>query len=379
MPPSGLSGVTITLDGSTTATTDPYGSYTLRVDAAGAHSVVETDPPGYLSSTPNKVDVTAALGNGYEVNYGDVWAQSCECDKDAYEEDDSVAQAKELADGERQQHNFCDDDEDWLQITVGMKDTIKVTTSSWGQRSDTFLTLYGTDKSTLLATSDDFEGTDDFSSEVVWQAPIAGVYYLRVTNRAKLDGCLTYYDIWLDRQEYTTTELLMPIILRGFGSTSSAAISPAGIIDHPEGCSDSYETDDTWEQAVAVESGVPQEHCFDSDPLIWAADKDFVSFEIEAERTITFTVTPDNAALSTLIELYDKNGVPMNITRAADNVNQLVFESATGGRFVLSVAPQSETEPYGCFGDGEADYTLLAEKEPRFYIRIPIILRSYPR
>jgi len=67
----GIPGVAITLDGEITTTTNRYGQYTFNLGAASIHTVIETDPVGYMSTTPNEVDVDVELGNSYEVNFGD--------------------------------------------------------------------------------------------------------------------------------------------------------------------------------------------------------------------------------------------------------------------------------------------------------------------
>jgi len=67
----GISGVTVTLDGTTNTTTNSIGQYTFADVTAGVHTVVETDPAGYFSTTPNEVHVNVELGSDYEVNFGD--------------------------------------------------------------------------------------------------------------------------------------------------------------------------------------------------------------------------------------------------------------------------------------------------------------------
>jgi hypothetical protein len=62
----GIEGVTITLDGATTTVTDALGFYSFDVTSEGVHIVVETDLPGYLSTTPNEVHVDVISGNDYE-------------------------------------------------------------------------------------------------------------------------------------------------------------------------------------------------------------------------------------------------------------------------------------------------------------------------
>ena len=60
---------------------------------------------------------------------------------------------------------------------------------------------------------------------------------------------------------------------------------PTGVIDHA--CPDNHEVDDTWEQAQLLEPNMWQVHSFDSDPEYYAADKDFVWFDVQARQTIT--------------------------------------------------------------------------------------------
>jgi len=67
----GIDNVSVTLDGNTSATTDSYGRYIFKTDTEGYHSVVETDPTGYASITPNVAEINVTLGNGYEVNFAD--------------------------------------------------------------------------------------------------------------------------------------------------------------------------------------------------------------------------------------------------------------------------------------------------------------------
>ncbi len=72
---SGLSGVTLTLksDAATVATTTTAadGSYSFTNLAAGAYSVVETQPPAYGSSTPNTLGVTVPLAGATNQNFGE--------------------------------------------------------------------------------------------------------------------------------------------------------------------------------------------------------------------------------------------------------------------------------------------------------------------
>ena len=79
----------------------------------------------------------------------------------------------------RQTRDFCDNSTDWIGFNVQAGGLYTITTSAWGQRADTFLALYDTDGQTLLAANDDYQEAPDYSSQIVWQAPTTGVYYLQ--------------------------------------------------------------------------------------------------------------------------------------------------------------------------------------------------------
>ena len=390
----GIKDVTITLNDSVVTTTGDYGNYTFPTTATGPHSVVETDPAGYMSTTPNEVTVDVALGNGYQVNFGDI--SFCTCPPDSYEEDDAWTGAVELGLGLSlsQTHDFCDDTTDWTKFTARAGWIYTMTTSSWGQRADTLLYLYDTDGQTLLAASDDYEGTDDYSTRIVWSARVTGVYYLLTANRAGLTGCETDYDVWIEPLE--RGHIYMPVIMRNYSPPAPArqsaaqvpaqdtapapadlqpeltpaepeiVLSPTGVITHS--CPDTYEIDDTWQLAKPIDDGDLQVHSFDSNPVLYAADKDFVSFSIEAERTITFTV-PVITGTATLLELYDQNGDALNVT----GTDQLVWMAPANGRYYLSVSPRLAA--YGCAD--VAGYELKAEMSPIEKIYLPIVLRAW--
>jgi len=280
----------------------------------------------------------------------------------------------------------------------GFKYTIQ--TSSWGQRADTFLSLYGPDGSTLLAANDDLEGTEDYSSQIVWKAPADGTYYLQVTNRAGLAGCYTEYAVVVEQE--AKYFVYVPIVVRGYASSAAALaaetepeaetaapddavaapggeteseIGIQGVIDHP--CPDAYDvgtTDDTWETADPVVSGVSQLHSFDSDVAYYAADKDFAWFELHAGQQIIFTVTPVNGELPVLLELYDASGAALGVSNGHGE-SQLAWEAPSAGRYYLSVTAWPGEEVFGC--DDAAQYHLLAEMQPWWNLYLPLTLRSH--
>ena len=395
--------VEVALDGAITTTSGEGGLYLFLVSEPGAHTVVETDPDGYLSSTPNVAQIDSILGNSYRVDFGDAPAASCTCPPDGYESDDERTQAKALGLELRQAHDFCDDATDWSYFSAEAGRTYTITTSAggpdwyWGRRTDTNLALYDAGGQ-LLVANDDYEGTDDHSSQIVWEAPRAGDYYLHTTNRAELTGCLTSYEVWISQSELHRLYLplisrnalqspadqyyiYVPLVTRNALQSSGDAAdqdgptkaSDMGTIDVPTGviahtCSDAYEVDDTWMQAKPIALGVVQVHSFDSNPEQFAADKDFVWFDLHAGNTITFTV-PTVTQTMTLLELYDSRGNTLNIT----GTDQLVWTAPSIGRYHLGVSPR--TADYGCAD--EVGYTLVAEARLTEIIYLPLVLRSW--
>jgi len=358
--------------------------------------VIESDPVGYLSTTPNEVDKVVTLGNSYEVNFGDVLAAACTCPPDSHEDDDALAQAVVLGLGVSQTHDFCDDATDWTRFTAQAGHTYTATTSAggpdwyWGRRADTNLEILDA-RGNVLAANDDYEGTDDYSSQVVWQARKSGNYYLRTTNRAGLSGCLTDYQVQLEQSELASFLLYLTMILRNYqpqtvtgqgpdpalteveqAATEQAPQGPfsiTGVISHTS-CADDYEIDDTWELAHDLEFGVAQVHSFDSDPWLYSADKDFVWFDLKAGEIVTFTVTPVNET-GTVLELYDGQGVAVGVT----GTTRLVWLANETGRFYLSVSPEPQATTSGCAD--EVGYELLPEIRPLSIIYLSIILRSF--
>lgn len=67
----GLPGVTVTLANGRTTTTDPTGHYTFTNVLPGFYTVVETDPPGFSSTTNNTVPVVVPANGTAVANFGD--------------------------------------------------------------------------------------------------------------------------------------------------------------------------------------------------------------------------------------------------------------------------------------------------------------------
>ena len=180
-----------------------------------------------------------------------------------------------------------------------------------------------------------------------------------------------YFYLPLNLRDYGS-----PVITRHETGPQEVELYPTGIISHT--CPDAYELDDTWQSAGPIEVGVSQIHSFDSDPLRYIADKDFVWFDIVDGTTITFTtaqVTDTQTALlpgMIRLELYDQYGTALD--RAG--TGYLVWEDGTAGHYVLGVSPLTAT--FGC--TDTVGYSLLLETrvsiEEEYFFHLPVILRG---
>jgi len=72
----GIQGAAVSLDGLTTISTNAAGFYVFVLGQAAAHNVLEKDPAGYFSTTPNKVYQSVAASQNYRVDFGDAPATS---------------------------------------------------------------------------------------------------------------------------------------------------------------------------------------------------------------------------------------------------------------------------------------------------------------
>jgi uncharacterized repeat protein (TIGR01451 family) len=330
---------------------------------------------------------------------------ACTCSPDVYEDDDGPAQAVALTTRVTQTHNFCEDAVDWLTFTAQANTVYTITTSAWGRRADTVLTLFDTDAQTVLAANDDYTG--DYASRVVWVASQGGVYYVRVTNRTAIKGCYNEYDVWLERREIRISYIYLPLVSRDYSpatlATEGSTLSPnplpqsfereemyvpSGVITHT--CPDAYEVDDTWWQASPIQSGEVQLHSFDSDPERYVADKDFVWLDMRAGETVTFTMLMVTNT-QTLMELYDAQGDAVYDRRTEDRgcgwacaltqagadyqvtgTQQLVWKATASGRYHLGVVPLSTT--FGC--TRTVAYHLSAVLLPLRELYLPLIMRD---
>lgn len=104
------------------------------------------------------------------------------CQADIYEPDNNPDSSSFLpTDNSRQFHNFCPaDDRDWQRITVAAPGIYTIHTEATGPIGDTFLNLYDSDHTTLLASNDDFG--PGLASQIVYSFNRAGIYSVEVRH-----------------------------------------------------------------------------------------------------------------------------------------------------------------------------------------------------
>jgi len=130
-----------------------------------------------------------------------IWGFLCSppsytCTEDIFEPDGSCIIANSfITDGETQTHNFCSDAEDWIRFNACSGTGFTIATSNLGSSCDTYLEIYDSNCTTLLASDDN--GGSGFASLINWSAPADGLYYIRVSSVGGMFGDNYEYDITL--------------------------------------------------------------------------------------------------------------------------------------------------------------------------------------
>jgi uncharacterized repeat protein (TIGR01451 family) len=124
------------------------------------------------------------------------------------ERDDFFDTASTLTEAGQPDHTFDRYlDKDWARFEAQEGATYTIATTNLtppfdpaGFFADTVLELYADDGVTLLDYSDDFGG--GYASRIVWQAPEAGTYYVKVYNyNGQVFGCDVGYDlVWVETE-----------------------------------------------------------------------------------------------------------------------------------------------------------------------------------
>lgn len=203
------------------------------------------------------------------------------CQADGLEDDDSAAQARNLAvGGAAQSRTSCPaSDEDWGKFSASAGKIYVIQTSNLGADGDTELVLYDQNGATELIRNDDFGYGR--ASRIVWQAPGAGVYFVRVRHHnPTASGAGTQYDL---------------AVLEGFCVPDAAE---AGTADNGPG-----------DAAVLGAGAAPQPHNFCADPLRTdLGDQDWLRFAAVAGGSYQIRTEALGANADTVLELMGGDG-----------------------------------------------------------------------
>jgi hypothetical protein len=120
---------------------------------------------------------------------------------DAFESDDSVAQAREggVGDGTTEHTIYPGGDSDWTRFSGVQGGSYIFETRNLLCGSDTEMLLYAANGTTVLASNDD-RSAGDLSSRIAWTATVNGPLYLRVRRSSKAGQDCIYgsHDLFVD-------------------------------------------------------------------------------------------------------------------------------------------------------------------------------------
>jgi hypothetical protein len=140
--------------------------------------------------------------------------QVCLASPDAYESDDTIGSATVLNQGQFQKHNFDNTgDEDWISFSAQKNEGLIIKTFELSPSSDTYLYLYDSDGTTLLASNDDYGGS--LASQIEWRAPASGTYYVLVKHwNPNVGGCGTSYTVSITEKVYGEFRIYLPLTIQ---------------------------------------------------------------------------------------------------------------------------------------------------------------------
>ncbi len=258
----------------------------------------------------------------------DVSVVASQCADDAFEEDDSFNQAKDLAvGGAAQRHNVCPaGDQDRVKFNLVAGTVYVIQTGNLDFAADTVLDLYN-DQGTLLVTNDDYNYVE--ASRIAFKASTSGVYYARVTHHEPTAaGANTGYDL---------------SISTGFCAPDSGDLSTG---DNGPGDAPTLPT-----------SGTPEPRNFCADPTNGnLGDQDRVRFSAVAGGNYSIESKAVGPNSDTVLHLYGPDGAALLATNddaGPGRSAQIVFTPTVPGDYFVQIT-QYNTNITG----PETDYEL---------------------
>jgi len=141
------------------------------------------------------------------------------CPADDLELDDSYYAAKAIStDGTPVSRLFdIAEDEDWFRLEAVAGTDYIIQTDNLTTGVDTVVEIYDLDGLTLLASDDNSGG--GAASKLEWQAPLDGIYFLRVAQASgSAYGCDAAYEFSVSQSAITITKTVIPTGLVKFGN-----------------------------------------------------------------------------------------------------------------------------------------------------------------
>jgi len=133
------------------------------------------------------------LGSEYSIMISSVLVGAA----DEYEDDDSYENATKIYDESIQDHNFYDDDSDWLSFEAKKDTNYTIETETIGVDADTVLALYDTDGVTELTRDDNSSSSSVAGSLIEWVAPSSSIYYINIISADGSSGDKRHYKVKL--------------------------------------------------------------------------------------------------------------------------------------------------------------------------------------
>jgi len=305
----GIANVDITLDGNPSVETDNDGIYVFLTDIPGTHAVVETDPGGYFSTTPNEVHLDVEMGNTYQVDFGEA-PSGAQC----------AAIYGTVFDDLDEDTGWDTEEPGISGVTIQIVDGIATTTNAYGGYT--------------IAMDED-------GSKTVEEQNLPG--YVSTTP------------------DFVTVDV-------EFGSGYEVNF---GDVLSCTCLGDSYEEDDTWDQAqmllLGKDNAQSRNFCDD--------DGDWIAFSADYGDVYTITTDAVGVRADTFLELYDTDGETL-LTSTDDYDGETNFSSQ-----IVWVAPQNGiyyikvTNRAGLVGC-QCEYEIWLEKTDNHFLFLPVMMKD---
>ncbi|MDY6877155.1 MAG: pre-peptidase C-terminal domain-containing protein [Chloroflexota bacterium] len=246
-------------------------------------------------------------------------------DSDAYEPDNTMAEAKLIAVGTEQAHTFhgaCGGDVDWVKFEATPGTAYTIQTLGLSGDNDTVLRLYNVSGEEIASDDDDPDYPP--ASRIDWTAITGGTYFVEVVHFNRFAG-------GGDDLSYSLKV--------------ATAVDPPGSSPPPGDYADGFEPDDHWydAQPIKVNAGL-QERNFDV-----TGDEDWVKFWAFAGNEYTIATSDLPAGHDTELYLYDADVEPLayNDDVYPGSGDSLItwLAGETGAYFIRVKHPKSEGGP----------------------------------